>query len=70
MKEIIADLLNAPLDREDGSGKESKTTVLPPFPTSVLEDVFDANDEQDYLMVFKCKFLSALLYLNRIVTHK
>ena len=70
MKEISADLLNAALDREGGSGKKSKTTVLPPFPTSVSEDVFHANDEQDYLMVFKCKFLSALLNLNRIVTHK
>ena len=31
----------------------------------VQEDIYNANDEKDYLMVFKCKYLSVLLNLDR-----
>ena len=58
LREIIAALLKGAPDRKDGSGRKSKITILPAFPTSVQEDAFDANDEYDCLMVFKCKFLS------------
>ena len=45
LREIIATLLRAVNDGKGGSGKKSKTTVFPPFPTSVQEDVFDVNDD-------------------------
>ena len=45
LREIIATLLKGAPDRKDGSGRKSKITILPPFPTSVQEDAFDANDE-------------------------
>ena len=45
LRKIIATLLKAALVREGRSGRKSKTTFLPSFPTSVQEDVFDANDE-------------------------
>ena len=45
LRETIVAVLKAAPYREGGSGKKSKTTVLPPFPTSVQEDVFEANDE-------------------------
>ena len=45
LREIIAALLKAAPNREGGSRRKSKTIVLPPFLTSVPEDVFDANDE-------------------------
>ena len=63
-------LLKAALNRESGSGRKSKTTVLPPFSTSVQEDVFDDDDEYDYLIVFKCECLNFVLNLNEAVTHK
>ena len=67
--EITTALLNAE-NRKKESKKNSKATFLLPFPTTVQEDVFVANDEQDYLMVFKCEFLSVLLNLNGTVAHK
>ena len=45
LREIIAALLKAAPDREGGSWRKSKTNVLPIFPISVQEDVFDANHE-------------------------
>ena len=44
LREIIATLLKAGLDREDDSGRKLKATVLPPFPSLGQEDIFDAND--------------------------
>ena len=75
LREIITDLLKVAPDREGGNqvgnGRKSKTTVLLPFPTLVQEDVFDAKDESDYLMVLKCTFLSVVLNLNgTFVTYK
>ena len=68
LREIIAALLRAAPDWEGGSGRKSKTNIFPSFLTSVKEGVFDANDEKDYLMVFKCQFLSFLLNLDEAVT--
>ena len=45
LRETIAALLKADSDREGGSRRKSKTTVLPSFATSDQEDVFDANDD-------------------------
>ena len=45
LREIIATLLKAAPDRESGSKRQSKITVLPPSSTSFQEDVFDTNDE-------------------------
>ena len=70
LREIIAALLKGAPDHEGGGGRKSKTTVLSPFSTSSQEGVFDANDGKDYLMIFKCKFLSFLLNFNGTVTHK
>ena len=53
LKEIIVTLLKAGPDRKGGSGRNSKTTVFRPFPTSGQTYVFDANDDQNYLMLFK-----------------
>ena len=43
-REIIVILLKAAPHRESGSEKKSKTSVLPPFPTSIQEDVFVSNN--------------------------
>ena len=44
-KEIIVTLLKAGPDRKGGSGRNSKTTVFRPFPTSGQTYEFDANDD-------------------------
>ena len=41
----FAALLKASTDRESGSGRKSKTTVLPLFPTSVQDNAFDVYHE-------------------------
>ena len=45
LREIIAPLLKAGSNREGGSGRKSKTTVLSPFLTSGQEDVFYVNHD-------------------------
>lgn len=67
LREIIATLLRAVTDGKGGSRKKSKTTVFPPFPTSVQEDVFDVNDDQDYLVTLKHKFSNAFSNLDQEV---
>ena len=67
LREIIATLFRAVTDGKGGSRKKSKTTVFPPFPTSVQEDVFDVNDDQDYLIAFKHKFFNAFSNLDEEV---
>ena len=44
LRKNFATLLKAALVREIRSGRKSKTTFLPSFPTLVQEDVFGAND--------------------------
>lgn len=58
MKEIIVTLLKAVPNRNDGSKRKSKTTVICPLPASVQGEVFDANNDQDYLMDFKREIFS------------
>ena len=64
MKEITGSLFKAGPDREGGSEKNLKTTVLLPFPTLGQDDLFDANYGSDYLMVFKSKFVSVFKNLD------
>lgn len=45
MKEIIVTLLKAVPNRNDGSKRKSKTTVICPLPASVQGEVFDANND-------------------------
>ena len=43
LRDNLAALLKEASDREGGSGRKSKITVLLSFPTSFQEEVFDAN---------------------------